>query len=485
VRVSWRRARFAATCAFRGGARVSRRRARFVAACAFRGGARVSRRRARFAAACAFRSGVRVSLRRAHRREHHRIEKLAIMTNVTAETRRLERRIVFLVGAVQLVNVLDFTMVMPLGPDFARALGIPMSQLGKAVAGYGQAAALAGFTGSFVLDRFDRKRALAVAMVGLVAGTLLGGLARDLWSLTLARVVAGLFGGPATSLAYAIIADTIPQERRGKAMGAVMGAFSVAQVLGVPSALLLSERAGWAMPFFVVAGMGLLVALGAITLLPPLTTHLAQPAQPRPQGSLRQLLSRSTVLISLAMTATLMTAGFILVPNLPAYVQQNLHYPRDHFQYLIAVGGAASFVTLRLAGRLVDRFGSTAVGTAAVLASVAIMYVFLVAPPDPAPVMLLYVLFMVTLGARNVAYNALTTKVPRPYERARFLSIQSTVYHAAAGTASWFAASLLSVRSDGQLVGVGRAALIAMGLSLLLPLFLWQVESRVKTTSES
>ncbi|MGZ3438337.1 MAG: MFS transporter, partial [Polyangia bacterium] len=60
-----------------------------------------------------------------------------------------ERRVVFLVGAVQFVNVLDFTMVMPLGPDFARALHIPTSELGKVVAGYGQAAALSGFLGSF------------------------------------------------------------------------------------------------------------------------------------------------------------------------------------------------------------------------------------------------------------------------------------------------------------------------------------------------
>ena len=392
-----------------------------------------------------------------------------------------ERRIVFLVGAVQLVNVLDFTMVMPLGPDFARALNIPMSQLGKVVAGYGQAAALSGFAGSFFLDRFDRKKALAVAMIGLVAGTLAGGLARDLAGLTLARIIAGAFGGPATSLSYAIVADAIPPERRGKAMGAVMGAFSVAQVLGVPSALLLAQHAGWQTPFFAVAGLGLLVALGAIVLLPPMTRHLT--ASDDKPTTLRQLLSRPTVLVSLAMTATLMTSGFILIPNLPAFVQQNLGYPRAHYQYLLAVGGTASFVALRLTGRLVDRFGSTAVGTVAVLASLAVMYAFVVRPPDPAPVMLLYVLFMVTLGARNVAYNALTTKVPRPNERARFLSIQSTVYHAASGMASWFATSLLTVAPDGKLVGVPRAAVYAMALGALLPLFLWRVESRVRSSA--
>jgi predicted MFS family arabinose efflux permease len=389
-----------------------------------------------------------------------------------------ERRVVFLVGAVQFVNVLDFTMVMPLGPDFARALHIPTSELGKVVAGYGQAAALTGFLGSFFLDRFDRRKALAVAMLGLVAGTLAGGLARDLPSLTLARVIAGAFGGPATSIAYAIIADVIPPVRRGKAMGAVMGAFSVAQVLGVPAALLVSDRFGWSMPFFAVATLGAIVALGSIFLLPPLTLHRERSDDP--VASLGELLRRPTVLLSFTMTAVLMTAGFLVIPNTPSYIQFNLGYPRAHFQYLVAVGGTASFITLRLVGRLVDRYGSFRTGSVAVALSLVVMWVYFVRPPSPAPVMLLYVSFMVTLGARNVAYNALTTKVPRPHERARFLSLQSTVYHATSGAASWLSTSFLHPLPDGRLQGIPNLALVSMALGATLPLLLLVVESRVR-----
>ena len=391
-----------------------------------------------------------------------------------------ERRVIFLVGAVQFINVLDFTMVMPLGPDFARALGIPTSELGKVVAGYGQAAALSGFLGSFFLDRFDRRKVLAVAMLGLVLGTLAGGVATSLTGLTLARVVAGIFGGPATSISYAIVADVIPAERRGKAMGAVMGAFSVAQVLGVPAALLVSARFGWQMPFFSVAALGLVVALGSILLLPPMTTHLTARSNAQPAPTLGQLLSRPTVLYSYAMTAVLMSSGFLVIPNLPSYIQWNLGYPRAHFQYLLAVGGTASFITLRLVGRLVDRHGSFRVGTVGVLISLGIMYVYLVAPPAHAPVMLLYVSFMVALGGRNVAYNALTTRVPRPRERARFLSIQSTVYHASAGMASWLSTSFLRQLPDGKLQGIPQLALVSMALSATVPLLLWSVEARVR-----
>src|SRR6476469_6225403 len=111
-----------------------------------------------------------------------------------------ERTIVFLVGAIQFVNILDFMMVMPLGPDFAVGLGIPAAHLGYIGGSYTAAAAVSGLVGSLFLDRFDRRQALGVAMLGLVIGTLSGGFATSFETLIAARVLAGLFGGPATAL---------------------------------------------------------------------------------------------------------------------------------------------------------------------------------------------------------------------------------------------------------------------------------------------
>jgi predicted MFS family arabinose efflux permease len=386
-----------------------------------------------------------------------------------------ERRVIFLIGAVQFINILDFVMVMPLGPDFARALHVPSSKLGMIGGSYTAAAALSGLLGSFFLDRFDRRRALAVAMLGLVLGTAAGGIASGLRSLMLARVLAGLFGGPATSVSLSIIADVIPVERRGKAMGAVMGAFSLAQVLGVPAGLKLAELGGWRVPFFGVAGLGLLVTLGSILLLPPLRMHLAErPATTGP--SLITLVRRPLVLLSYAMTATVMLAGFIVIPNIAAYVQHNLRYPRSHLDILYFSGGVASFFTLRIVGRLIDRYGSFRVGTAGSLMAVTVLYFGFYLPSPPMPVVALFVGFMLALSTRNVAYNALTTKVPRPAERAQFMSIQSMVQHAASASGAFLSSQLLRERSDMALIGMPTIALISIGLTLLLPLFLYAVE---------
>jgi MFS family permease len=95
-----------------------------------------------------------------------------------------ERRIVFLIGAVNFINVLDFMIVLPLGPDFARALAIAPSHVGFIGGAYSAAACVAGLAASLFLDRFDRRRALAACMAGLVVGTALGGLFRGCAGLT-------------------------------------------------------------------------------------------------------------------------------------------------------------------------------------------------------------------------------------------------------------------------------------------------------------
>src|SRR5436305_2723889 len=124
---------------------------------------------------------------------------------------RRERAVVLLVAAVQFVNILDFVMVMPMGPDFAAALGIPSSRLGMIGGSYTAAAALSGLAGSFFLDRFDRRPALGLAMLGLVAGTAMGGAATGLGTLMAARVMEGVFGGPAIWLFLFIIAVVVHQ----------------------------------------------------------------------------------------------------------------------------------------------------------------------------------------------------------------------------------------------------------------------------------
>lgn len=391
-----------------------------------------------------------------------------------------ERAVVFLIGAVQFVNILDFVMVMPLGPDFAKGLGVASSHIGEIGGAYTLSASVVGFLGGYFLDRFDRRKALAVAMLGLVASTAAGGFAVGLTSLMAARVAAGFFGGPATSLSMSIIADLIPPERRGRALGAVMGAFSVASVLGVPLALKVAEHGGWRMPFFTVSVLGLLVAAGAIFALPPVRGHLEPGKRPVHAVGMLELLSRTDVQLSYTMSAVVMMAGFVLIPNISAYLQQNLHYPRESLWLTYFAGGIVSFITLRIAGPLVDRFGSFRVGAAGAALAVCTTYVGFVDYPLWLPIPALFMVFMLANGTRNVSYNTLTSRVPEGAVRARFMSLQSCIQHLFSSLAAFLSSKMLVDLPDGTLGGIPDVALLSITLTLLVPPMLWVVERRLR-----
>jgi predicted MFS family arabinose efflux permease len=388
--------------------------------------------------------------------------------------RTSERTLLFLVGAVQFVNVLDFMMVMPLGPDFAAGLAIPASRLGLVGGAYTAAAAASGVLASAFLDRFDRRLALAVAMLGLVVATASGGLATGFGTMLASRLAAGAFGGPATSLALSIVADAVPAERRGKALGAVMGAFSVASVLGVPAGLELARLGTWRTPFFAVAALGLVVAGAALALMPPMLGHLVRADAPAAAPGPPLLRSRSA-LLSLAATATSMFSGFAVIPNIAAHLKLNLAFPRDRLGGLYMVGGAVSFVVLRVAGRWVDRVGAPRVAAAGTAVFVAVLLGAFAFPPPWLPVVAIFPCFMIGNSLRNVSLSTLSSRVPSPTERARFMSAQSAVQHLASALGAGLSTQLLTVAPDGRLGGMRALALLSIGVALALPFLLQAV----------
>jgi predicted MFS family arabinose efflux permease len=174
-----------------------------------------------------------------------------------------------------------------------------------------------------------------------------------------------------------------------------------------------------------------------------------------------------------------MIAGFVLIPNVAGYLQVNLGFPFARLKWLYAAGGLASLLSTQVSGRLVDRIGSFRTGTLGALLVVAVIYGGFAVLPPLFPVLPLFVGFMFAMGMRNVAYNALATKVPLPGERARFLSIQSAVQHFSSAAGAFLGSRLLGQAADQSLVGMPRVALVSIALSLVIPLLLWLVEGGV------
>lgn len=172
-------------------------------------------------------------------------------------------------------------------------------------------------------------------------------------------------------------------------------------------------------------------------------------------------------------------SSFLFIPNISGLLQLNLGYPREDLGLLYLAGGSVSFFTMRGAGRLVDRFGSTrliAVGVCMfgiIVGTVGILQ-------DPGiPVLPLFAAFMVFQSARNVSQQTLTSKVPGPHERAGFQSVQSATQHAA-GALGAVGSSAMLTETNGRLEGMPTVAIVAIGVSFLSIPIVALLEARLR-----
>jgi predicted MFS family arabinose efflux permease len=382
---------------------------------------------------------------------------------------RRERAMLWLLAGLQFTHLLDFMILTPLAPQFMRLWGISASQFGYLVSVYAVAAALAGLGATFVIDRFDRKRALLAVYALFVVATLACALSPGFWSLLAARALAGASGGVVGSVVMAIIGDLIPGERRGRAMGVVMSAFPLVSVLGVPVGLLLATRFGWHAPFFCLAAVASALWLCVFGLVPAVNAHLHAAHGPRP-GMLRGFLELFTVpnhRRALASVFIFTLSGFMIFPYLSAYQVKNVGIGEAELAWVFLVGGAATIFTARLVGWSADRFGKRRVFLLLALASIAPILVSTHMPRSSVWVLLCASTpFMVLMSGRFIPLMAMVTMSVNPRMRGAFMSLSSSAQNLAAGLASVFAGALIGHTADGALTGFDTVGLLAAALTI-------------------
>ncbi|HEX8327931.1 MAG TPA: MFS transporter [Hymenobacter sp.] len=385
-----------------------------------------------------------------------------------------EKLLLALLAAVQFTNVLDFVIMMPLGPQLMPALGIVPRQFGLVISAYTFSAGATGLAAAFFLDRFNRKTALLALYLGFGLGTVACALAPTYPWLVAARVLTGAFGGVLGSLVLAIVGDAVPESRRGQAIGIVMGAFSVASVLGIPFGLFLASRFSWHLPFLVLGGLSLVVWAVIYFVMPSMTGHIGPRALSLSEraSDVLGLFRRASVRYALLLTALLVLGQFTVISFLSPSLVGNVGFSINQLSYVYLVGGALTFFTSPLVGRLADRYGKVPVFTLATLATIPVLLVLTRLGPTPLPLVLtLTAATFAVMGGRYVPATALATTVVPPRQRGSFMSLNTSVQQLAAGAAAYLAGLIVLQTSTGRLLHyevVGYVAAAANLVSLLV-----------------
>ena len=381
---------------------------------------------------------------------------------------RRELWLLLTLAGIQFTHILDFMIMMPLGPQLTRLFGISDAQFGLLVSAYTLSAGVSGLLAATYIDRFGRKRLLMVLYVLFGLATLACGVAPTYGALMVARILAGMFGGVLSAVGQTIIADVIPYERRGRAMGIVMTSFSVSTVAGVPLGLVVAERWGWNMPFIAIALLCGVLTMVAARVLPAMTAHVHGASQHTVMGGIAQVLADANHRRAFLFSALLMSTGFTVIPYITIYLQANVGVQSGQIPWVYLCGGVVTLFTARLFGRMTDRHGKvTTFRWLAVAVAVPLLSVTLLGQVPLWVVLVATTLMFALMSGRMIPGMAILTAAANPALRGTFMTLNASVQSAAMGLASLAGGMLIQRDAQGLVQNYWMAAVVGIVASLL------------------
>lgn len=393
---------------------------------------------------------------------------------------RSERAMLLILSGIQFCHVLDFMIMMPLGPFLIRALGISTHEFALLVASYSFSASIAGLLIAPVVDRFERKRFLLVIFLAFALATLACGLSPGYGVLLVARGLAGVFGGMMGALVHTMVADAIPIERRARATGFVATAFSVSSIAGVPLSLLLADALGWQAPFLLITVIsGALIWFG-FKALPDFRAHLDVRREVRAMHQMLRVAIEPNHLAAMLLTCLVILGGFTVIPYITLYAISNVGIAGDEVPLIYFLGGAATLITARLIGALADRFGKILVfRIVSIGACLPVLLVTNIGPLSLAVYLAITTLFFILVSGRMVPLLAIVGAAVKPQERGTFLSLNATVQSMAMGLASMVGGLFITQSPGGEISGYGWVGLVAACFNVMAALWVGHVKIRV------
>jgi MFS transporter, DHA1 family, tetracycline resistance protein len=275
------------------------------------------------------------------------------------------------------VDLLGFSLILPLLPYYAEQYGATPFVVGLLVASYAAASLIGAPLLGRLSDRFGRRPILLVSVFGTLLGFLVLGFAAPIGEglarllapsaanffvlgvLFFARILDGLTAGNLT-VAQAYISDVTDEKNRARGLGLIGAAFGLGFIIGPAVGGLLS-KVNFSLPAFVAAGIAALNLVQIFFLLPEtLTGEQMRAGGKRPPFTLNALLValKRPVVGPLLLLRFLFGLAFATFQSIFAlYAQYKLALTSDKTGYILAYVGVLSVIVQGgLIGPLTKRY---------------------------------------------------------------------------------------------------------------------------------
>ncbi|MDP1870082.1 MAG: MFS transporter [Gallionella sp.] len=394
----------------------------------------------------------------------------------TPLTPQRERYLLLTLSGMQFSHILDFMIMMPLGPILMKEFSITTHEFGFLVASYSFSAAFAGLLAATFVDKFERKRLLLTVFALFGLSTLACGFAPGYATLLIARGLAGAFGGVMGAMVQTLVGDLIPFERRATASGVISSSFSLSTVAGVPLSLWLANHFQWRAPFILIAVTTVVFMIIALRHLPDVRHHLNQPRRAHPFSAMFEVLQDANHLRALIFTMLILFSGFTVIPYITVYAVANVGILQHDIFYIYLAGGTATLITSPQIGRWADRAGKVKIYRIMAVASTVPLLAVTQIEAAPLWVWLISTtLFFVLISGRMIPAMAIITSSARPKLRGTFMSLNSATQQLASGLAATLAGFITTQSATGQIAGYDKVGYVAIAANILAIAFVARI----------
>jgi multidrug resistance protein len=257
-----------------------------------------------------------------------------------------------LVTIAAFVDLVAYSIAVPVLPDLSRRLGASPTAIGLLFASFGVTLLLVSIPMGAVSDRVGRKGPLIAGLVALAASTVLFAFADSMAWLFAARLVQGAADAVTWVVGFALIADLYGPAERGRVLGLVMAGTSFGLMVGPSLGGWLYETGGAGLPFLSVAALSVVTACGILWLKLP-STHAARETVP-----LRIVVREPAVVTCVLVVIVAASTIAMLEPVLSLWLSSSIGLTPTRIGLLFGLAAVAVTGLHPVYGRLADRFGS-------------------------------------------------------------------------------------------------------------------------------
>jgi predicted MFS family arabinose efflux permease len=245
----------------------------------------------------------------------------------------------------------EFT-VAGLMPQMADGLDATVPQIGYLITAFAVAMAVGGPFLTMAVLRLRPKRALLTLFAVFLAGNVLAAIAPTYAVMLVARVITGVASQAFFGVAISMVAQLTRPEVRGRAVAVAMNGLMLGTLLGLPLATLVGDHLGWRAAFWAITALALLAAACTAVGIPDLEPAGGEAGLRAELGVFRN----GRLWLALSTSTLIIGATFAMFSYVNPLMTDVAGFAEGTVPLLLIAYGAATVVGKTVVGRLADRY---------------------------------------------------------------------------------------------------------------------------------